>query len=94
MPYVEGAGARLCFEECGYGSPVIFIHEFALQRRCGVIPLRLECGVSLISPGRRRIGCAAAAHDDLNRQMDHLDDVITEASISRHSFDEARQASR
>ena len=45
--------ARLCFEECGYGSPVIFIHEFALQRRCGVIPLRLECGVSLISSGRR-----------------------------------------
>ena len=86
MPYVEGAGAR-------YGYPVIFIHEFAAASR-GVIPLRLECGVSLISPGRRRIGCAAAAHDDLNRQMDHLDDVITEASISRHSFDEARQASR
>ena len=33
MPYVEAAGARLYFEECGYGYPVIFVHEFASDMR-------------------------------------------------------------
>jgi pimeloyl-ACP methyl ester carboxylesterase len=33
MPYVEGAGVRLYFEECGFGYPVIFIHEFASDMR-------------------------------------------------------------
>src|SRR5260370_24461043 len=29
MPYVEATGAKLYFEESGYGYPIIFIHEFA-----------------------------------------------------------------
>lgn len=29
MPYVEALGAKLYFEECGQGYPIIFIHEFA-----------------------------------------------------------------
>src|SRR5258705_10862600 len=33
MPYVEATGARLYFEECGYGYPIIFIHEFASDMR-------------------------------------------------------------
>lgn len=33
MPYVETAGARLYFEESGYGYPIIFIHEFASDIR-------------------------------------------------------------
>ena len=41
MQYVEAARTRLYFEECGYGYPVMFIHEFALQRRAVSPPLRL-----------------------------------------------------
>ena len=33
MPYVEAAGAKLYFEERGYGYPIIFIHEFASDMR-------------------------------------------------------------
>jgi pimeloyl-ACP methyl ester carboxylesterase len=33
MPYVEAAGAKLYFEESGYGYPIIFIHEFASDIR-------------------------------------------------------------
>jgi pimeloyl-ACP methyl ester carboxylesterase len=33
MPYVEVTGAKLYFEESGYGYPVIFIHEFASDMR-------------------------------------------------------------
>jgi pimeloyl-ACP methyl ester carboxylesterase len=33
MPYVEATGAKLYFEEIGYGYPVIFIHEFASDIR-------------------------------------------------------------
>ncbi len=33
MPYVEATGARLYFEECGYGYPIIFVHEFASDMR-------------------------------------------------------------
>ncbi len=33
MPYVEATGARLYFEESGYGYPIIFIHEFASDIR-------------------------------------------------------------
>jgi pimeloyl-ACP methyl ester carboxylesterase len=33
MPYVEATGAKLYFEECGYGYPIIFIHEFASDMR-------------------------------------------------------------
>jgi pimeloyl-ACP methyl ester carboxylesterase len=33
MPYVEAAGAKLHFEESGYGYPIIFIHEFASDIR-------------------------------------------------------------
>jgi pimeloyl-ACP methyl ester carboxylesterase len=33
MPYVEATGAKLYFEESGYGSPIIFIHEFASDIR-------------------------------------------------------------
>ena len=33
MPYVEATGARLYFEECGCGYPIIFIHEFASDIR-------------------------------------------------------------
>jgi len=29
MPYAEAAGAKLYFEECGTGFPVVFVHEFA-----------------------------------------------------------------
>jgi pimeloyl-ACP methyl ester carboxylesterase len=33
MPYVEATGAKLYFEESGYGYPVIFVHEFASDIR-------------------------------------------------------------
>src|ERR1700704_1025516 len=33
MPYVEATGAKLYFEESGYGYPIIFIHEFASDIR-------------------------------------------------------------
>jgi pimeloyl-ACP methyl ester carboxylesterase len=33
MPYVEATGAKLYFEECGEGYPIIFIHEFASDMR-------------------------------------------------------------
>jgi pimeloyl-ACP methyl ester carboxylesterase len=33
MPYVDATGAKLYFEESGYGYPIIFIHEFASQIR-------------------------------------------------------------
>jgi pimeloyl-ACP methyl ester carboxylesterase len=33
MPYVEATGAKLYFEESGYGYPVIFVHEFASDMR-------------------------------------------------------------
>ena len=33
MPYVEATGAKLYFEENGYGYPIIFIHEFASDMR-------------------------------------------------------------
>ena len=33
MPYVEATGAKLYFEESGYGYPIIFIHEFASDMR-------------------------------------------------------------
>jgi pimeloyl-ACP methyl ester carboxylesterase len=33
MPYVEALGAKLHFEECGRGYPIIFIHEFASDMR-------------------------------------------------------------
>jgi pimeloyl-ACP methyl ester carboxylesterase len=33
MPYVDAAGAKLYFEESGYGYPIIFIHEFGSDIR-------------------------------------------------------------
>lgn len=33
MPYIEATGAKLFFEESGYGHPIIFIHEFASDLR-------------------------------------------------------------
>ena len=33
MPYVEATGAKLYFEETGYGYPIIFIHELASDIR-------------------------------------------------------------
>ena len=33
MPYFESAGAKLYFEESGYGYPIIFIYEFASDMR-------------------------------------------------------------
>jgi pimeloyl-ACP methyl ester carboxylesterase len=33
MPYVEATGAKLYFEESGYGYPIVFIHEFASDIR-------------------------------------------------------------
>src|SRR5216683_7247757 len=33
MPYVDAYGAKLYFEECGHGYPIIFIHEFASDIR-------------------------------------------------------------
>ena len=33
MPYIEATGARLYFEECGFGYPIIFVHEFASDMR-------------------------------------------------------------
>ena len=33
MPYVEANGAKLYFEESGFGYPIIFIHEFASDMR-------------------------------------------------------------
>ena len=33
MPYIEATEARLYFEECGYGYPIIFVHEFASDMR-------------------------------------------------------------
>ena len=33
MPYVEATGAKLYFEESGYGYPIIFIHELASDIR-------------------------------------------------------------
>ena len=33
MPYIEATDAKLYFEECGYGYPIIFIHEFASDMR-------------------------------------------------------------
>jgi pimeloyl-ACP methyl ester carboxylesterase len=33
MPYVEATGAKLHFEESGYGYPIIFIHELASDIR-------------------------------------------------------------
>jgi pimeloyl-ACP methyl ester carboxylesterase len=33
MPYVEATGAKLYFEESGYGYPIIFIHELASDLR-------------------------------------------------------------
>src|SRR5260370_1918330 len=33
MPYVDATGAKLYFEESGYGYPIIFIHEFASDIR-------------------------------------------------------------
>jgi pimeloyl-ACP methyl ester carboxylesterase len=33
MPYVGALGAKLYFEECGQGYPIIFIHEFASDMR-------------------------------------------------------------
>ena len=40
MPYVEAAGAKLYFEESGYGYPIIFIHEFASDIRGWASQLR------------------------------------------------------
>src|SRR5712671_4702795 len=33
MPYVDATGAKLYFEESGYGYPIIFIHEFSSDIR-------------------------------------------------------------
>src|SRR5712664_2029776 len=33
MPYVDATGAKLYVEECGFGYPIIFIHEFASDIR-------------------------------------------------------------
>ena len=44
MPYVEGAGVGLYFEERGYGYPVIFIHEFASDMRGWQTQLRYFSG--------------------------------------------------
>ncbi|MBX9646076.1 MAG: alpha/beta hydrolase [Xanthobacteraceae bacterium] len=33
MPYFDAVGAKLYFEESGYGDPIIFIHEFASDMR-------------------------------------------------------------
>ena len=44
MPYVEGAGVKLYFEECGYGYPVLFIHEFASDIRGWQTQLRYFSG--------------------------------------------------
>jgi pimeloyl-ACP methyl ester carboxylesterase len=40
MPYVEAAGAKLYFEESGYGYPIIFIHEFASDIRGWEVQVR------------------------------------------------------
>ena len=29
MPYVNSKGVRLCYEEAGRGTPIVFVHEFA-----------------------------------------------------------------
>ena len=29
MPYAQGEGARICYEEAGSGTPILFLHEFA-----------------------------------------------------------------
>jgi pimeloyl-ACP methyl ester carboxylesterase len=28
MPYAQSQGARLCYEEIGTGTPILFIHEY------------------------------------------------------------------
>ena len=33
MPYVQGQGARLWYEEAGRGHPILFIHEFGADHR-------------------------------------------------------------
>jgi pimeloyl-ACP methyl ester carboxylesterase len=33
MPYVDATGAKLYFEEIGYGYPIIFVHEFGSDFR-------------------------------------------------------------
>jgi pimeloyl-ACP methyl ester carboxylesterase len=33
MPYVDATGAKLYFEESGYGYPIIFVHEFGSDMR-------------------------------------------------------------
>lgn len=33
MPYVDATGAKLYFEESGYGHPIIFVHEFGSDFR-------------------------------------------------------------
>ena len=43
MPYIEATGAKLYFEECGYGHPIIFIHEFASDMRGWDAQIRHFC---------------------------------------------------
>ena len=40
MPYVDATGAKLYFEESGYGYPIIFIHEFASDIRGWEVQVR------------------------------------------------------
>lgn len=43
MPYFEANGAKLYFEEGGYGYPIIFIHEFASDMRGWNAQIRHLC---------------------------------------------------
>jgi pimeloyl-ACP methyl ester carboxylesterase len=56
MLYVDAAGAKLYFEESGYGYPIIFIHEFASDIR------GWEAQIRYFSRGYRCIGYNARGY--------------------------------
>src|SRR5260370_10342929 len=72
MPYVEAAGAKLYFEESGYGYPIIFIHEFASDIRSW------EAEVSYFSRSYRCIAYNARGYPP--------SDVPEDASLYRWQF--------
>src|SRR5260370_39478767 len=72
MPYVEAAGAKLYFEESGYGYPIIFIHEFASDIR------GWEAQVRYFSRSYRCIAYNARGYPP--------SDVLEDASLYRWQF--------
>jgi pimeloyl-ACP methyl ester carboxylesterase len=84
MPYADAGGVRLYYEECGKGTPIVFVHEFAddlhswepqmrfFSRRYRCIAYNARGYPPSDVPKARSMYSQAIATDDIAHVMRHL----------------------